>query len=109
MAERIGYKVVTAQMESLGLRKNPNRLTFPVKKWVKLPKSQIESGKGDWGGIWVAASLGGARKLRKYMEEEKNIVGCRIFLTRIKKVLYENSYRIKTNAVFLEEEITGQP
>lgn len=105
MLERTGYKVVTAQMESLGLRKNPNKLIFPVGKWVKLPKSQIESGKGDRGGIWVAASINGARKIRKYIEKEKGVSGCRIFLTRIRKVIYENSYRMKTGAVFLKEEI----
>lgn len=107
MAERIGYKVVTAQMESLGLRKNPNRLTFSLNQWIKLPDDQIEVGKGDWGGIWVAAKKGGARTLSRYMKEKYDI-SCKIFRARIGAVLYENSYRIKTDAVFLEEDITEQ-
>lgn len=106
MAERVGYKVVTAQMESLGLRKNPNRLTFSLNQWVKLPDDQIEAGKGDWGGIWVAAKRCGARTLCRCMKGKYDIP-CKIFRAKIGTVLYENSYRIKTDAVFLEEEITG--
>lgn len=82
-------------------------MTFKKGEWVVLPDDQIEKGVGDWGGIWVKTTQGEARKLKKYMAEEakKRVVGCRIFITRIGEVLYENPYRIKTDKVFLEEEI----
>ena len=104
MEERIGYKVVTADMKSLGLKKNPNILTFPQNEKLCLPKEEVEEGKGDWGGIWVAATVGGANTLVKYMSEKYG-VECRIFIAELGKVLYENSYRIKTNSVKLIKEI----
>jgi hypothetical protein len=54
----LGYKVVTAEMKSLGLRRNPNILTYPLDEWYILPPDQIEEGKGDWGGIWILACSG---------------------------------------------------
>ncbi len=107
LGNRIGFKVVTPDMQSLGLRRNPNIMTFKKGEWVVLPDDQIEKGVGDWGGIWVKTTRSGARKLKKYMTEEAKIRAsdCRIFVTKIGKVLYENPWRIKTDRVFLEEEI----
>lgn len=99
-----GYKVVTKYLKSLGLRKNPNILTFPINKWYKLNRKDIVLGASDWGGIWVAKKLSGARTLKKYMFEKYN-KKTRIFETEIGEVLYCNSYRIKTNKVKLIKEI----
>lgn len=41
------YKVVTQNMESLGLRKNPNIMKFVVGKWVELPDEEIQVGSAD--------------------------------------------------------------
>ena len=102
--ERIHYKVVTKDMESLGLRKNPNIMKFVMGKWVSLNDVQIKEGPGDWGGIWVAKNIGGANTLWKYMNEKYDRE-CLIIKCEVDRILYENSYRIKTNAVFLFERI----
>lgn len=100
----LGYKVVTKDMKSLGLRRNPNILKFKLDEWFYLPIKDIEESKNDWGGIWVARTLGDARRLKKYMKGKHN-QETRIFKTTLDKILYSNSYRIKTNAVCLFEEI----
>ena len=102
--KNIAYKVVTQNLQSLGLRKNPNIMTFKLDEWIYLPKKDIVSGKGDWGGIWVAKQKSGATKLKKYMKNKYNI-DTRIFVTQIDNILFSNSYRIKTNGVRLLEEI----
>lgn len=96
------YKVVTKDLKSLGLRKNPNILTFPKRKWVK--EENPVFGNSDSGGIWVANGYGQANTLKKYMKEKYDL-NCRIFLVEIGKVLYENSYRTKTDKVMLCHEV----
>jgi hypothetical protein len=76
------YKVVTNDLKSLGLRRNPNILTYKIKKWKRLPKNKIKSGNSDWGGIWVAQTLSNARTLQKYMQK-KYKQKTRIFVTLI--------------------------
>lgn len=110
MKDRICYKVVTKDMRSLGLRNNPNRITFTVGEWIRLPKNQVKSGRGDWGGIWVVTTAGEAKGLKRYAEVERRkdrLKNCRIFVTRIGEILYENKSktRIKTNAVYFEAEL----
>lgn len=97
------YKVVTQDLKSLGLRKNPTIITFPIGEKV-FEKGKIFKDNRDSGGIWVANSIGNARTLRKYMKSKYNI-DCRIFSVEIGIVLYQNSYRTKTNYVRLEEEV----
>jgi len=104
MLERCGYKVVTYDMKSLGLRKNPNILTYPLAEWYKLPDDWIIEGNEDWGGIWVARKKGGARTLQRYMKDKYDI-NARIFLSKLGRILFENSYRIKTDAIFMVDEI----
>jgi len=103
-SENIAYRVVTEDMKSLGLRKNPNILTYPIGEWFYLPKSQIVSGNGDYGGIWVCKKLSSAKALYNYMRDKYNIA-TRIFKAQFDKDLYSNSYRTKTNGVKLLEEI----
>jgi len=96
------YKVVTSDLKSLGLRKNPTILTFPEGVWVKEKSPSI--GKNDSGGIWVANGYGQANTLKKYMKKKYNL-NCRIFSVEIGDVLYENSYRTKTDKVLLCHEV----
>ena len=99
----IAYKVVTNDMKSLGLRNNPNILKYSIYTPFYLQKSEIVKGKSDYGGIWVARKLSGAKTLQKYMKSKYN-KNVRIFKVIIDKILYANSYRIKTNGLkFLEE------
>ena len=98
------YKVVTQNLKSLGLRKNPNILSYKINKWKCLPKNKIKSGNSDWGGIWVAQTLSNARKLKDYMKNKYN-QQTRIFVTLIGSIIYENSYRCKTDRIKLIKEI----
>lgn len=94
------YKVVTEEMKSLGLRKNPTILTYKLGKWIKSPT--IKANKDDDGGIWVAKNLSSAKKIQKYMMDKYGIK-CQIYSVRIGESLYGNSYRIKTDKVkFIE-------
>lgn len=79
------WKVVTMNLRSLGLRKNPTILEYQVNKWITSPK--IKEGPSDDGGIWVAPSLSNARRLKKYMKENHNKI-CRIFTCSIGDILY---------------------
>lgn len=103
----IGYKVVTEDLKSLGLRKNPNILTYPIGNWFFLEESKVEEGSGDWGGIWLCRTPSGARQLRKYMWT-RHQVKTRIFKSQTAKILFSNSYRIKTNGILLLEEIKDE-
>jgi len=95
------YKVVTEDLQSLGLRRNPNIMTFPIDKWVYEPKGRIDYSKADLGGIWVAQTLSGANGLVKYMKKKN--VSVRLFECEIGNILYENSYRVKTDKVKLKK------
>ena len=97
------YKVVTEDLESLGLRNNPMILHFPLGRWITSPT--IKEGKSDDGGIWVCSFLSGARKLQKYMREKHNIETL-IFEVEIGDILYYNSYRTKTDKVKLWKHIS---
>lgn len=96
------FKVTTFNRKSLGLRNNPTILTFPLGKWIKSPT--VKEGKSDDGGIWVAASKSNAKRLKKYMFYQ-HFKHCRIFRVSIGRVLFENSYRIKTDKVKCEAEV----
>ncbi len=96
------FKVTTSNRKSLGLRRNPTILTFPLGRWIKSPI--VKEGKSDAGGIWLAVSLSNARHLAKYMLEKYG-ERCRIFKASIGKVLFRNSYRIKTDKVRCDEEV----
>lgn len=96
------FKVTTSDRRSLGLRRNPTILVFPLGKWIKSPI--VKKGKSDEGGIWLAVSLSNAKKLKKYMLEQHGEV-CRIFKASVGQILYKNSYRVKTDKVRCEVEI----
>ena len=96
------YKVVTNDLKSLGLRKNPMILTYRINKWLFSPT--IKKGKTDDGGIWCCKSKGNAIKIQKYMLNKHNIE-TKIFVCEIGKILYKNSYRIKTNKLKIINEI----
>lgn len=95
------YKVITENMQSLGLRKNPNIMTFKINKWSYEPDPDI--GKQDTGGIWCCERLSAARALKKYFEGRYG--KARIFECEMGVILYQNSYRTKTDKVKLIKEI----
>jgi len=59
------FKVTSSDRKSLGLRRNPTILSFPLGKWVE--SSLVKKGNSDDGGIWLAATLSNAKRLKKYM------------------------------------------
>jgi hypothetical protein len=97
----IYYKVVTEELKSLGLRRNPNIMDFPLGYWIIEP-TPVE-GKGDKGGIWCCKKKSAARALKKYYE--KRYGPALIFQCHIGEVLYQNSYRTKTDAIKLITEV----
>lgn len=101
------YKVVTSDLKSLGLRRNPNINNYPIRKWYFLDPEEIQEGAEDWGGIWVCRTPSGARKLAKYMKGKYN-KETKIFKAALDRILYHNSYRIKTNGIMLLEEIISK-
>jgi len=100
----MGYRVVTEDMKSLGLRNNPNIIKYPVGEWFALPPEELEKGRGDWGGIWLARTPSKAKEYKRYMRE-KHGVETRVFKAAIGRILFCNSGRIKTDAIFMFEEI----
>ena len=100
----VGYKVVTEDLKSLGLRNNPNILTYEIGEWVCLSEEETEEGKGDWGGIWCARNETRAKSLKNYISSYHN-TKTRIFKSFLGEILFINSYRIKTDKIMLFEEI----
>ena len=96
------YKVVTEDMKSLGLRKNPSIIVFPLNHWIIEPRT-LERNDKDWGGIWCCEKLSAAKALKRYFE--KRYGKARIFACEIGEVLFQNSYRTKTDKVKLIKEI----
>jgi len=90
------FKVVTDNMQSLGLRKNFNIFTYFIGKWKHEPRPQMNN--KDFGGIWCCKKLSSARALQKYFFRYGK---SRIFQCKIGKILYENSYRTKTDKIKL--------
>lgn len=94
------YKVVTNDMKSLGLRKNPTIMKFSS-DWTYEPFPKV--GNMDNGGIWVANGKSQATILQKYMLSKG--IPTILFSVEIGKILYSNSYRTKTDKVKLINEI----
>lgn len=101
------FKVVKNENnKSLGLRHNPNIMTFPQGQWVVLDDNLIVPGEGDWGGIWAARTKGTANEIKKYMIETRG-EETKIFLTVIDRPVFINKQkdRVKSGGVMLLEEI----
>lgn len=99
------FKVVTTDLKSLGLRRNPNIMEFQVGEWISLPDNEIQIGNSDWGGIWSALKLSGAKTLTKYIIEKYDLP-TRTFEVAVDIPLYANSYRVKSQGVILLRELT---
>jgi hypothetical protein len=99
-----GYKVVRENMTSLGLRNNPNIMTFRLDEWSYFPEERIIEGIGDYGGIWLARTYGRAKAYKKYMRKQHDCEA-RIFLSLIDRVLLINQDRLKTNGIKMLEEL----
>ena len=106
----IVYKVVTKEMQSLGLRGNTNILTYPVLNWLTLPPKEIVHGDGGWrgvGGIWAARTKSKAYGLEDHMIKTHGIP-VSIYLAAARNILYTNSYRVKMGAIFLIQQLESR-
>lgn len=100
----LGFKVVTNENISLGLRKNPTPLYFPIHEWVKIKKEDLIFSNDDAGGIWSALKRSGADTLKKYMMDQYN-KPTTIYLTALFNPVFANSYRVKSQGVMLLEKL----
>ncbi len=104
----MGYRVLTEDMRSLGLRNNPNIMTYKVGEWIMLPEDKIAADDKDWGGIWVCRTPGSARGLMKYMMRYHGTL-TRSFTAALKSPLLNSEsnwgYRMKTSGIYLMEEV----
>jgi len=101
----VGYRVVNADgLTSLGLRRNPNILTYPINGWYSLPKDWIEPGPQDWGGISIARTKGKAKWMQKYMKEKHNM-GTRVFKTAFTDVIHHKEWRMKASKILMFKEM----
>jgi hypothetical protein len=99
----LGYKVVTTELKSLGLRNNPTPMEFPVAEWV-FEEKDLQCGDKDFGGIWTAQREGSIKTLKKHCWSTWEME-TRGFLTAIYNPVFSNSYRIKSQGVMLLKEI----
>ncbi len=100
----IGYKVVTHDLMSLGLRNNPTPMKFPIGEWTFEERS-LQYGDKDFGGIWSAYRAGSLKTLKKHCLETWGME-TRGFLTAIyNPVAFVGNYRIKSQGVMLLKEI----
>lgn len=98
------YKVVTEGLQSLGLRRNPNIMTFPECEWTILDNIETLAGEDDWGGIWSALRPGSIKTLKQHCLATHQME-TRAFLTAIYRPLFANSYRVKSQGVMMLKEI----
>ena len=99
---QVFFKIVRHDFYSVGLLR-ARRIRYKLGKWVK-PKEPLSGHPRKGGGLWVLKKLGDARHLKKYLLK-KHGISARIFTCKIGKVLYETSYRIKTDRVCLLKEV----
>lgn len=101
---KIGYRVVTSDLKSLGLRNNPNIVTYKINDWTFPVEEDVIEDISDNGGLWLARTPGSARAYQKYMIK-KHEQETRVFKSLIDRVLFANNEKIKTNKVFMFEEM----
>lgn len=100
----VGYKLVTEEMMSLGLRNNPTPMQFSMGEW-QFEERNMHLNADDEGGIWTALKKGSLKTLAKHCEKTWGMK-TRGFLTAICNPVYANSYRIKSQGVMLLKEIS---
>lgn len=99
MSDKVQYfKVLRQDLTSVGLLGAP-RMQYRFGVWNK-PLEPISAHPRKGGGLWVLMKKYHAKRAKKYLLEKHNIVA-RIFACQIGKIIYQTSYRTKTDKVFL--------
>lgn len=96
------FKVLDRKMKSIGLL-GATKMQYKFGVWNR-PLEPISDHPRKGGGLWVTPKLADARGMKKYVLR-KHHIKTRIFICKIDKMIYKTSCRIKTDGVFLLEEI----
>lgn len=102
LKDHVRYKVLTMNMTSTGLLHSAI-VKYKPRSWV-YPAEPMQYGKDGPGGLWANRNLAMARSLHKYLKEKHNME-TRIHLCIIDKILFESSYRTKTNRLLLLDPV----
>lgn len=102
----LGFRVLTNDLKSLGLRGNTTILTYKIGEWTKLQKSQLIFDDVDEGGIFSGVSLSAARKTQESCRNrQRNPFETRVFYAAILNPFLSNSYKVKSQGLMLLEEL----
>lgn len=102
----IGFKAVTTDLHSLGLRGNVKDMTPPetrimayeIGKWTDETAALVPA-DADWGGIWCGRTPGEAAKIERYFEETKRKDAI-VLAVLMKEPIYAKPDRVKCAGVF---------
>lgn len=97
------FKVVTEDLKSVGLL-GATPIQYTVGEWTH-PLEPLSNHPRKGGGLWVYRKRGAAMASKRYMSHQHG-KAVRIFSCLIGNIIYETSYRVKTDKVMLVEEIS---
>jgi hypothetical protein len=100
----LGYRVTTLDNKSLGLAGNTDILTYKLNGWVGIRKKDLIPGIQSRGGVWTAIDRSGAWDLERHCRERWNM-RTKTFLAAVRNPVGATSYRIKSQAIMLLEEL----
>jgi len=95
------FKVLRSDFTSVGLL-GAVRMQYRFNAWNR-PLEPISNHPRKGGGLWIVKSKSDAKMVRKYLFNKHGIIA-RIFSCRIGRIIYETSYRVKTDGVFFTEK-----
>lgn len=98
----IYYKVLTNDLKSVGLL-GASQIQYKIGEWV-YPLEPLSAHPRKGGGLWTVRRRSDAFRVVKYLME-KYQKAARVFECIIGEILYESSYRTKTDKVMLIREI----
>lgn len=95
------FKVLRQDLTSVGLL-GATKMQYHFGIWNR-PLEPLSAHPRKGGGLWVFMKKYHAKRAKKYLLEKHNIVA-RIFACRIGRIIYQTSYRTKTDGVFLTQK-----
>ena len=95
------YKALRQDLTSVGLL-GATQMQYRFGVWNK-PLEPLSAHPRKGGGLWVFMKKYDAKRAKKYLLEKHKIVA-RIFACRIGKIIYQTSYRTKTDKVFFTQK-----
>lgn len=95
------FKVLRRDLTSVGLL-GATRMRYRFGVWNR-PLEPLSDHPLKGGGLWVARKESDAWQRKKYLWK-KHRVSARIFRCKIDRIIFENSYRVKTDGVFFTKK-----